>query len=101
MREESLLGYLEETFYRHTEESDKQREEAIIRWKNEYSSDKIPEHMKDEFSLPWALYSLVRKIGRLEGEVVTLRNQLRDMEDGMLRQLILATGTQVAPEQDS
>ncbi len=67
------LDKLSETFKRHGEEAEKSKEEMIIRWKNEYSSDKVPSQMTDTFNLPLALKSLV-------DEVIELRSKL----DGLL-----------------
>lgn len=68
------IGELVETFTKHEVEARRQKEEAIIRWKNEYSSDKIPESFKDEFCLPEALKVICQ-------ELVTLRNRVDAIAD--------------------
>ena len=66
------LESLNKTFVEHAESAEKQREEMIIRWKNEYASDKVPEHLKDPFSLPTALLFMVQEIERLQEQVKSL-----------------------------
>jgi hypothetical protein len=60
------LDWLEEKFTEHALSVENQRLEMIDRWKNEYSSDKVPEHMQDTFNLPRSLLSLVREIRLLQ-----------------------------------
>lgn len=60
------LDWLEEKFTEHALSVENQRLEMIDRWKNEYSSDKVPEHMQDTFNLPRSLLSLVREIRSLQ-----------------------------------
>lgn len=74
------LESLCKAFTEHGEAAEKQREEMIIRWKNEYSSDKVPEHMLDPFSLPYALLSLVEEIKRLRNRVDNLEKTFTRMK---------------------
>lgn len=75
--EYSLEG-LSKTFVAHAESAEKQRLDMIDRWKDEWSSDKIPEHMQDTFNLPQALLSLVQEIDKLKRDLASA-NQLINM----------------------
>ena len=83
------LDWLEEKFQEHGVEAEKQREEAMIRWKNEYSSDKIPEHMVDNFNLPRALLTLVREVRSLQ----------RVVQDSQIRSFLKDRATYLTPEE--
>ena len=85
------LDWLEEKFTDHALSAENQRLEMIDRWKNEYSSDKIPEHMQDIFNLPKALLSLVK-------EIRSLRMLLQDAQ---LCLSLNQSATYLEPEQGS
>lgn len=70
------LEFLEGTFYRHAEIAKKQRDEMIVKYKNEYSSDKLPDHLKDEFSLPVALLSMAEEIKKLRKELEDFKEMM-------------------------
>lgn len=70
------LEELSRLFVSHMEDVNKHREEMIIRWKNEYSSDKVPEHMEDTFNLPGALLFMVQEIERLRNRLEVLEKSL-------------------------
>lgn len=82
------LGYLDETFKRHSEEAQKNHERMVNAWKNENSSDAIPDHLKSDFNLPLALGSIVKEIRRLE----------RMIQDMSLRNYMIASSTIAQPE---
>lgn len=82
---------LVETFTKHEVEARRQKEEAIIRWKNEFSSDKIPESFKDEFCLPEALKVICQE----------LLNVKRLLEDAQIRLFLTQSATYLAPEENS
>ena len=85
------LDWLEEKFTDHALSAENQRLEIIDRWKNEFSSDKIPEHMQDTFNLPRALLSLVREVRSLQ----------RLLQDAQLRLFLNQSATYLEPEQGS
>lgn len=76
--EYSLEG-LSKTFVAHAEAVEKQRLDMIDRWKNEYSSDKVPEHMTDPFNLPSALLFMVQEIDRLQRQIHNLEKSFTRM----------------------
>lgn len=85
------LENLSKTFVEHGDAAQKQQEEMIIRWKNEYSSDKVPEHMLDPFNLPYALLSLVKEIDSLK----------RQLQDAQLRYFLSTSASYLEPEKGS
>jgi len=88
------LEFLEETFYRHAESAKKQHDEMVIKYKNEFSSDKLPDYLKDEFSLPVALLSIVEEVKRL-------KRKIRCLEDAQVCFFLQSTASHVDPEPDS
>ena len=85
------LDWLEEKFKEHGAEAEKQREEAMIRWKNEYSSDKVPEHLMESFNLPNALLSMVQEIRSLQ----------RLLQDAQIRLFLESSASYLATEEGS
>ena len=85
------LDWLEEKFTEHALSAENQRLNMLDKWKNEFSSDKIPEHMQDTFNLPRALLSLVK-------EIRSLRMLLQDAQ---LRLFLNQSATYLETEQGS
>lgn len=85
------LENLSKAFVAHGDAAEKQQEEMIIRWKNEYSSDKVPEHMLDPFNLPYALLSMVKEIDSLK----------RQLEDARIRLFLESSASYLVPEEGS
>ena len=88
--EEYGMGYLEETFKQHAEEAEKNHERVVNAWKNENSSDAIPEYLKNDFNLPLALGSIVR-------EIIRLNNRL---DDALVAGILLASPSKVLKGED-
>ena len=85
------LSELSEKFKGHAEAQKKMHEEMIIKWKNEYSSDKLPEALKDDFCLPEALLCMVEEIKKLQLVV----------QDAQIRLFLESSASFLAPEKDS
>lgn len=85
------LDWLEEKFTEHGVAADKQREEMIIKWKNEWHSDKVPEHMTETFNLPVALLTIVQEIRSLQ----------RVVQDSQIRLFLKDSASYLAPEEVS
>lgn len=66
---------LEDVFKKHAKEASKRQIEQIDRWKNEYSSVDLPEHLKDTFFLSSALLYMVRELQRLRYEIEEIRDR--------------------------
>lgn len=93
--EKMLLGYLRETFSRHAEGAKKMHLDMQDRWKNENSSDKLPEHLADDFCLPEALGRMVEELIELRLEVGELRRVMQNYEDTTLRAFLASTASVV------
>lgn len=85
------LEELSDIFVRNAEQQEKNREELIERWKNEFGGEEIPECLKDEFSLPMALVSMIGEIEKLQ----------RLVQDAQLSYLINSTVSSIAREEES
>jgi len=85
------LDWLEEKFTEHGVAADKSREEMIIKYKNEWHSDKLPDHMVDPFNLPFALLTLVQ-------EIRSLQELLQDVQ---IRLFLSQSASYLAPEEGS
>lgn len=85
------LDWLEEKFMDHAMSAENQRLNMIDKWKNEFSSDKIPEHMQDTFNLPQALLTLVKEIRSLQ----------RVIQDAQIRLFLKDSSSYLAPEEGS
>ena len=79
--EKYKLDWLEEKFTEHAMSAENQRLDMLDKWKNEFSSDKIPEHMQDTFNLPRALLTLVKEIRSLQ-----IRSFLKDSDSYLAKE---------------
>lgn len=68
------LDWLHERFSQDVVKTEEQREEMMVRWKNEYASDKLPEHMMDTFNFPLSLKTLVYELIHLKIRVFKLES---------------------------
>lgn len=75
-----LLGYLREKFEAHAIEQRKIHLDMQDRWKNENSSDKLPEHLADDFCLPEALGRMVEELIELRLEVSKLKQKVQNLK---------------------
>lgn len=92
---------LAEIFKRHAEEARVQRDQMITKWKNEFSSDDIPEYLRDEFSLPEALMGMVEELMALKIENQKLRNDMIAMENHLLRYMMISSASTLDQEKVS
>ena len=79
------LESLSKVFVAHAEGAEKQRLDMIDRWRNEWSSDKLPEHLEHTFNLPAALLFMVQEGDSLKRENERLRNRLDAIEKSFTR----------------
>lgn len=93
--EKMLMGYLRDTFSRHAVEAKKMQLDMQDRWKNENSSDKLPEHLVDDFCLPEALCRMVEEIMELREEVVELKRAIKTLDESVIRTLLASMVSEV------
>lgn len=60
------LDFLIDTFTKHAEEHEKNNERMLEQFKKMNPEEPIPDHMKEEFSLPLALASICTAIQELK-----------------------------------
>lgn len=89
------------TFKEHGIRARAQHEEVLNRWKNEHSSDDVPDYMKDDFCLPEELCRMVEWMMELKAENQKLRNDIIAMENHLMRGMFMLTGSQVDKEKVS
>ena len=59
------LEYLIDVFYKHAVQAEKNRQEMIKSFKENYPGEPLPDHMNDDFNLPKALSSICSQILKL------------------------------------
>lgn len=79
------LESLSSVFEGHARAQLKMHSELIVKYREEYPNDELPDHFKDDFCLPMALKVLV-------DEVIRLR---RELQDACIRNFLLSTGSSV------
>lgn len=66
------MSELSEKFKKHFEDEKIQKALAIESFKKEFPDDPLPESLKDDFSLPFALHSMCKEIKKLMDELTVL-----------------------------
>lgn len=60
------MAFLEKKFDQHAIEAKKMNDHLIVMFKENNPGEPLPDHFKDDFSLPSALASICKEILRLE-----------------------------------